>query len=540
VTESRPPTGLRATTGDDFAEHLWDYGGFQSAEEHGAVKPTTGLVDLGFVGAALKRRKKVWYLTAALGLVAGLGLLEHLHPSYQATETLVMSNDPTVDAYTAMTTDALEAKDPAVAAIVIAQLKLNESPTALLQGYTATVVSNQVFSIAVNNPDAAEATAEANAIASAYLTYRAQQIVAQEHAAITAQNQEIKQEQQQLDTLNGQISKLSAEPSSSSQRSQLSSLRALQVKTSQTLTSLQQNIGGAQGTLQTSTSAMISNSKVLYSSAAIALHSRKKYAIEYVGGALFGGLAIGLMIVAVGAIVSNKLRRRDDVADALGAPIPISVTSSAAKKWTLLRKSGGQRELDKNRVAEHLRKILPTSSKRPVSLAIVATGNAAFVSSALVKFISSCARDGNRVVVADLAHGVLARLLGTTDTGMHTIDVDGHRVVLIIPEANDVAPIGPFQLQEQQAQGNPKERALAAAYSSADIVVSLAALDPAVGADYLRTWATNAVVVVTAGESSVEKVDAIGKMIRFADIQLLSGILLGADKSDESLGLIFQ
>ena len=535
MTESRPPDGLYKTAGDDFAEHLWDYGGFHSAEEYAAVKPTTGLIDLGYVGAAIKRSKKVWCLTAAIGLVVGLGLLERLHPAYQATETLVMSNDPTVDAYTAMTTDALEAKDPAVAAMVIKQLRLAESPTALLQGYTATVVSNQVFSITVNNPDATEATAEANAIASSYLQYRAQQIVAQEHATMAAQNQEIKQDQQQLDTLNKQISKLSAESSSSSQQSQLSSLRALQVKTNQTLTLLQQNIGGAQGTLQTNSSTMITDSRVLYSTSAVALHSRKKYAIEYVGGPLFGGLAIGLMIVAVGAIVSNKLRRRDDLADALGAPVPISVTSSAPKKWTLPWRSSHQRELDENRVAEHLREILPDGSKRAVSLAIVAAGDATFASAVVAKFISSCARDLKRVVVADLAHGILGRQLGTRDPGVHTIEVDGHRVVLVIPEANDVAPVGPLQMRGQQGSN---EGALAVAYSSADILVSLATLDPAVGADYLRTWATHAVVVVTAGESSVTKGDAIGKMIRFADIRLPSGILLGADKSDESLGLI--
>jgi capsular polysaccharide biosynthesis protein len=540
VTESRPPNGLHKTAGDDFAEHLWDYGDFRSAEEYAAVTPTTSLIDLGFVGAAFKRSKKVWCLTAAIGLVAGLGLLERLHPSYQATETLVMSNDPTVDAFTAMTTDTLEAKDPMVAAMVIKQLGLAESPSALLRGYTATVVSNQVFSITVNNPDATEATAEANAIASAYLKYRAQQIVAQEHATIAAQNQEIKQDQQQLDTLNEQISKLSSESSSSSQQSQLSSLRALQVKTNQTLMSLQQNIGGAQGTLQTNTSTMITGSQVLYSTSAVALHSRKKYAIEYVGGSFFGGLAIGLIIVAVGAIVSNKLRRRDDVATALGAPVPISVTSAGPKKWALPWQSSGQRELDRNRVAEYLGKILGVESKRAVSLAIVVAGDATFASTAVATFIASCARDRKRVVVADLAHGVLGRLLGASDPGIHTIEVDGHRVVLVIPEANDVAPIGPLQLQGQQAQQDSDERDLAVVYSSADILVSLATLDPAVGADYLRTWATHAVVVVTAGESSVTQVDAIGKMIRFADIRLSSGILLGADKSDESLGLIVQ
>ena len=65
-----------------------------------------------------------------------------------------------------------------------------------------------------------------------------------------------------------------------------------------------------------------------------------------------------------------------------------------------------------------------------------------------------------------------------------------------------------------------------------------AVLDPAFGGDHLGTWATNAVAVVTAGESSAEKIYSAGEMIRLAGTRLDSVVLLGADKSDESTGLI--
>jgi DNA helicase HerA-like ATPase len=45
------------------------------------------------------------------------------------------------------------------------------------------------------------------------------------------------------------------------------------------------------------------------------------------------------------------------------------------------------------------------------------------------------------------------------------------------------------------------------------------------------------VVVVTAGESSVEKVHSLGEMIRLAGTRLDSVVLIGADKGDESLGV---
>ena len=49
--------------------------------------------------------------------------------------------------------------------------------------------------------------------------------------------------------------------------------------------------------------------------------------------------------------------------------------------------------------------------------------------------------------------------------------------------------------------------------------------------------ATNAVALVTAGESSAEKIHSVGQMIRLAGAHLDSVVLIGADKSDDSLGV---
>ena len=68
-------------------------------------------------------------------------------------------------------------------------------------------------------------------------------------------------------------------------------------------------------------------------------------------------------------------------------------------------------------------------------------------------------------------------------------------------------------------------------------MLTLATLDPAFGGDHLATWATDAVAVVTAGESSAERIHAVGEMIRLAGMRLDSAVLVGADKGDESLGV---
>ena len=110
--------------------------------------------------------------------------------------------------------------------------------------------------------------------------------------------------------------------------------------------------------------------------------------------------------------------------------------------------------------------------------------------------------------------------------------------MVVLPEPNDVAPVGPVSGEASPALLAEASAALAAAYSPVNVLLTLAVLDPALGGDHLGTWATNAVAVLTAGESSVEKIHSVGEMIRLGGTHLDSVVLLGADKTDESTGLI--
>jgi hypothetical protein len=62
-------------------------------------------------------------------------------------------------------------------------------------------------------------------------------------------------------------------------------------------------------------------------------------------------------------------------------------------------------------------------------------------------------------------------------------------------------------------------------------------LDPSLGGEHLSTWATDAVAVITAGRSSWTKIRAVGEMIRLSGTRLVSSVLIGADSTDESLGV---
>jgi hypothetical protein len=72
--------------------------------------------------------------------------------------------------------------------------------------------------------------------------------------------------------------------------------------------------------------------------------------------------------------------------------------------------------------------------------------------------------------------------------------------------------------------------------AESDVVVVLAALNPAKGAEHLREWATDAVVLVTAGRSTATTLASNATMIRAAGLHLRSVVLIGCDPDDDSLG----
>jgi hypothetical protein len=105
-------------------------------------------------------------------------------------------------------------------------------------------------------------------------------------------------------------------------------------------------------------------------------------------------------------------------------------------------------------------------------------------------------------------------------------------MVLVTPDRGDLAPVGPLHAPLLGTPMNGIQNVQAAA----DLSITPAPVTPATGPAHLKTWADEAVAVVTAGQSSVTRVQAVGEMIRFAGADLTSAVLLGADEKDESLG----
>ena len=68
----------------------------------------------------------------------------------------------------------------------------------------------------------------------------------------------------------------------------------------------------------------------------------------------------------------------------------------------------------------------------------------------------------------------------------------------------------------------------------------LATLPPSIRprARGICSWAKQAIVTVTAGRSSAQRVSSTAVLLREAGITIRSGVLIGADAQDDSIGLL--
>ena len=515
------------STSDDGHERPW-FDDDATTVEDPSADSAASLVSLGFFTAALRRSKWLWRTTAVVGLLLGSALYLKAPPTYQASTTLLLTVGPEAQPGTAILEDQALAQSHSMAQDTLQKLGLQENVNSFLSSYTVMPLTDRVLQITATAPSSTEAVSRASALANEYLTFRADQLRAEQQLEFTAFDQQVSQGKQQLASISNQLSQL---PASSPQRARLAAQRA---QTDGDLIALEQQVSGTKAATKLTTATMIGGSAVLDKASPVPPHSRLKHLLIYAGGGFIIGLLLGMGIIVLRALLSDRLRRRDDVAHALGAPVNLSVP--AMRGWLPVR---GARVSDRylQRIVAYLRDAVPAGSSRAAALAVVPVDDPQVAAQSVVSLAGSCAQQGRRVVVADLCNGApAAMLLGAKGPGIHTASVDGARVVAAVPDPADFAPVGPLRPTSPQAQpGDAGE--LAAACASADLLLTLITLDPSVGGDHLATWAPEAIVMVTAGRSSWTKIHAVGEMIRLARTRLVSAVLVGADKTDESLGV---
>lgn len=504
--------------------------------EPSPVGLSSGLVSLGFIKGALRRSAAFWCTAAALGLVVGAGWYVARPPASQATATVLV---PPATYNGEILDDQAIAQSRTVATAALKDASSHESVTSFLRQYSVATPTDRILVITTKAASASAAVQAANAVADAFLAVQQQLLEVQDRLVAASLQQQVAQAQLQVDSLSAQISSLSHNPSAPGRSARLATLRTEYSQATTGLTELEIAQSQNQVSMAVNTATAVQGSRVL-DAGAVTPQSALKGSLIYAMAGLVFGLALGAGIVIIRAITSDKLRRRDDVARVLGAPVKLSVGK-------VTRRAEGDpgdwapADPEIQRIAAYLLRTLPepVSTADVASLAIVSVDNPEAAALAVASLATECSARGLRVVVADLCSGApAAGLLGADGPGLHQTTPSAGKMSVVIPEPDDAAPIGPLNYELRGGWPDRVPEQLIAASGSADLLLTLASLDPAVGAEHLATWTRRVVVMLTAGWSGAERVHSVGEMIRLAGIEQVSAVLLDTDATDQSLGVV--
>jgi len=496
------------------------------------------LVSLGFIMAAIRRGARLWVATALLGLVLGAGVCIKEPPAYQASASVLLTYSPDETPSSAILDNQAVAQSRTVAQLAMSKLGIRDGLAGFDGAYTVSVMTDRVLLFTVRARSDRAAVARANAIAAAFLQFRADQLEAGQDLLVTSLEQQVAQARQLQGLISTQISQLKARPRMPGRRVLLKSLEPQLGQANKTLTALEQSVANAQASTATLTAV---KGSVILDTAAPLQYSRNKYLLVYAATGLIAGLVVALAIVVLRAVVSNRLRRRDDIARALGAPVKLSVGPVRLSRWRPGRRGlAAARSTHARRITAYLRSCVPVGGQSPAALAVVPVGDPGVAALSVAALALEYVREGRQVVLADLATGTpAARLLLRRGGGFReATDEEATRLTLAVPDRDDLTPAGPSGQPWVSPDGEHAwfTESVTTACAEADVVLSLATVDPSVGGDHIASWADRVVAVVNAGESSWTRIRAVGELVRLAGVSLYAGVVAGADKADESLG----
>ncbi len=506
-----------------MTQQLWDIPDV-SDDDQSPERATPTLVSLHFIRGALRRRWLVCLLSPLLGLLLAIAFLVALPPSHKATASLVLAHDPQVDPSRAMATDVSLLQTRAVATKVEENLGLTMPPEDFLKSVTAVPVSSELLTLTLSAPTDAEAVRRLEALTSIYLTFRGEQLSLQSNVLIGSMQQRIVKLNAEVATASRQIDVLSAAGSASADK--LGDQIAKRAYVQGRIDTLQQSIEDM--TLQTT--AVVASSRVIDPAAAETGGVKKRIVLILASG-LIGGAAFGWGLVLFFAIISDRLRRRSDISEALELPVPVSVGRIAPipARWLRiphLRTVNSHRADDRQRVAHAIELELPVPLQQG-RVAIACIDNADEVRFAIAEAAADLATSGLSVAVVDLTQqgsldSKLAEFIAGSSARPAVLRPDG------IPElatASDLRAVGP----EHEDRTSPS-------LEQSDVVLVLADLDSSVGADYLTTWTDRLIFAVTSGRSSAERLRTAADQAREAGLDLRFTAMLRTERTDDSLG----
>jgi capsular polysaccharide biosynthesis protein len=477
------------------------------------------VISIRSLKSALRRRRRLWVTTAIVGLLLG-ATLHVILPSKVVSISQLYLVQPSGGAPGQAMTDAVGLlQTQAVADRAVSILHGNGVHVNVVSPYKGTAVSPSIMAIKVSAPSAAVSVTENDALAAAFLAVRSSVLNQQTQVQVNGLESQIDALKSQIQQLTGQINALPASTASTglvaNQRNDLVNQRAS--ANGQIVQLLSQ---AGQDEL---TQAQISQGSRVLDAAVVPHASKKKVIIRDALTGLVAGSALGMIIVILTDLLSDRLRRRGEVAATLGAPVELSVGHLPSPRWfararmqRALKHPGSRLLMVERRLRDHL------ESASITGLSLIEIEAAKPAALALATLTLSLASEGKRVMIVDAAEGrPLAALLVGDDAVPEgaTVSICDQEVTLL------VAPDDPAQVAWMDSPDD------------ADVILTLATVDPALGAEHFSTWVSDVVVMVRAGGASAVQIDAVGQLLRQSLIGVWSAILIDADPDDVSAGV---
>jgi hypothetical protein len=222
---------------------------------------------------------------------------------------------------------------------------------------------------------------------------------------------------------------------------------------------------------------------------------------------------------------------------AVGAPVRHSVGGLQRHRLQQVFRRGRNEEHDVKVLTNGLEAAISPRKDRAVRLALATVDGAEAAELVLASLAAQLAERGVAVFLVDLSQaGHLERSVERVLDSRRP-ELSSAAVPLVFrPDGVPSLAKGPIGVTKGTTSDLPKGDPRRSAWDSADVILTLAEVDPAVGVDHLRSWTGRVVLLVTAGRSSAERLRTTSELIRSAGMQLLFAMIVGADGSDESSG----